>query len=459
MHSTLPYSNLKRAAKSALCLTAISLILSACVSIPNTPSKSAVIERIISSDEYLKNTAVKNTVIKDTQQLEVKLAHSLAQSAQLTESDAIFLALNNNAAFKALLVDLKLAKADLVNAGLLPNPELLYAFGAINKPYKYAIDLPIEVFWLRPIRLRNMKNEADATTFRLTQAGQNLIRDVRIAYAQSVLARERLAVAQSSHLLRENIYQLSTKRLAAGDLNGKDILIAKNDAIIAKRDWQLAQYDTQIKAEILLNLLGAAHNNRSIQLSASVTPACQAVDIDHLLTKSLTQRADIVAAQFLIEAAKEKVKLSTISWFKFSATADATSGQSGHELGPAIRSTIPIANQNQGAVGRTEAELERAQLNLEALKQQATLESRTAHIQYQQACHEWTVLQNELMPSMQKTLELTQQAYTEGDISYLQTLEVNRQFVDTQFRQVQLKAELVGKWAELLRNLGTKING
>ncbi|MEK9825913.1 MAG: TolC family protein, partial [Methylotenera sp.] len=125
---------------------------------------------------------------------------------------------------------------------------------------------------------------------------------------------------------------------------------------------------------------------------------------------------------------------------KFTGTADATSGQvSGHTLGPSVRTTIPIANLNQGNINRAEAELEKAELNLEALKQQAALEVRTAHLQYQQSCYDWNVLQDTLMPSVQQMIQLTEHAYREGDISYLQTLEANRQFVDTQMREVQLK--------------------
>ena len=47
------------------------------------------------------------------------------------------------------------------------------------------------------------------------------------------------------------------------------------------------------------------------------------------------------------------------------------------------------------------------------------------------------------MPSVQQMIQLTEHAYRGGDISYLQTLEANRQLVDTQMREVQLKAELI----------------
>lgn len=434
-----------------LCVLAVISLITGCQSIPETADKAGVIQRVIAHDQQLANS-----VSQDIQTIDVKLQ----EKKTISESEAVQYALNNNAAFKSLLIDLKLAKSDLVTAGLLPNPELLFSFGMTNKPYRYAIDLPIEALWLRPIKIRTMKNEADATAYRLTQSGLNLIKDVRIAYAQAVLAQERLKVTESSYLLRERIHALSIKRQTSGDINGKDTLLAKNDASIAKRDWALAQYDIKVKMAALLNVLGVPLTQDNIELSANLIPACQVEEIDSLLAQSLAKRPDILSAEFSVNAAKEKIKLSKLNWLKFTGTADATSGQvSGHTLGPSVRTTIPIANLNQGNINRAEAELEKAELNLEALKQQAALEVRTAHLQYQQSCYDWNVLQDTLMPSVQQMIQLTEHAYREGDISYLQTLEANRQFVDTQMREVQLKAELIGKWAELTRSSSKQTDG
>lgn len=433
-----------------LIVIAITITMCGCHTIPNIADKSGVLQKVVDHDQQLS----KNTVL-DVEQIAIKLH----ENVMLTESEAVLYALNNNATFKSLLIDLKLAKADLVNAGLLPNPELLFAFGVTNKPYRYAIDLPIELLWLRPIRLSTMKHEADATAYRLTQSGLNLIRDARISYAQAVLSQEQLKVAESAYQLRNNIYNLSLKRLEAGDINGKDILLAQNDAITAKRDWELAKYEVKIKMQNLLYVLGVGQKFQDITLSLNLVPACNVDEIEYLESQSLAHRPDILSAQYSVNAAKEKIKLSKLNWLKITASADATSGQvNGHTLGPAIRSTLPIANQNQGAISRAEAELEKAELYLETLKQQAVLEIRTTHLQYQQSCHDWHALQNHIMPTVQQMIKLTEQAYQKGDISYLQTLEANRQIVDTQMREVQLKANLMAKLAELMRSSALKNN-
>src|SRR5207244_12380279 len=86
----------------------------------------------------------------------------------VTDDEAIAIALWNNAAFQELLVDLGIARGDLIQAGLLPNPEFVYFFPVPEKPLKYVFDFPIEALWLRPIRIRAAARDAERTLDRLT---------------------------------------------------------------------------------------------------------------------------------------------------------------------------------------------------------------------------------------------------------------------------------------------------
>jgi len=99
-----------------------------CQTIPEIMGQSDVIERVIVQDTFLSSQTD-----QDLQAIEIKLT---AQKP-LTESEAVLYALQNNASFKAVLIDLKIAKADLINAGLLPNPERksnsIHAFFAVFK--------------------------------------------------------------------------------------------------------------------------------------------------------------------------------------------------------------------------------------------------------------------------------------------------------------------------------------
>jgi cobalt-zinc-cadmium efflux system outer membrane protein len=99
----------------------------------------------------------------------------------LAEDEAVLIALWNNARFHATLAELGIAQGDLVQAGLLPNPEVGYFFSAPEEPFKYVLDMPLESLWLRPIRVAAAERESARACSRATQAGLDLIRDVRQA--------------------------------------------------------------------------------------------------------------------------------------------------------------------------------------------------------------------------------------------------------------------------------------
>src|SRR5262249_30558217 len=96
----------------------------------------------------------------------------------LPEDVAVALGLWTNALFNEQLADLGVARGDLIQAGLLPNPDFLYYFPAPLKPFKYYFEFPIEALWLRPIRVKAAKWEWQRVEKRLVQSGLDLIRDV-----------------------------------------------------------------------------------------------------------------------------------------------------------------------------------------------------------------------------------------------------------------------------------------
>ena len=72
----------------------------------------------------------------------------------LNQTEAVAIALWNNADFQASLTDLGFARADLVEAGLLRNPVLSLLFPVGPKRLEATLKWPIETLWERPLRIR-----------------------------------------------------------------------------------------------------------------------------------------------------------------------------------------------------------------------------------------------------------------------------------------------------------------
>jgi cobalt-zinc-cadmium efflux system outer membrane protein len=426
------------------------LLVAGCQTAPCAPDRSAVSVSL--------SQRVGHSVPDCIEPGEITFPPGATLEDGVTEDEAVSIALWNNAAFQELLVDLGLARGDLIQAGLLPNPEFVYYWPVSDKPFKYLFDLPIEALWLRPIRVRSAASEADRTAERLTQAGLDLMRDVRQAYADVVLAKERVRIAGESVTLRGRIAELAEARLKAGDISPQEGATARIDALQAQQDATRAGLEVPVLEERLRNLMGISPLRVPLTLDAGPPPRCGTLDTEFLTGEAIGSRPDALAAAEAVAAAEARVRLARIGWVRFLGIADATSGNNGHVLGPALRVTVPLFNRNQGGVARAEAELERALRNQKTVEYQIILDVNRSYFQFQQACGELEILREKVRPEVEGAVRRAQGAYQEGNVPIFIVLETTRQLLDNYLREAQLHGDLRRSWAELERSVGQRLN-
>ena len=389
---------------------------------------------------------------------QVVLPPGLEQGQPLTEEQLVLLALWNNPLFQELLVELQLTRADLVQAGLLPNPEIVYYFSSPDKPFKYLVDFPLEALWLRPVRIRAAERENARAAERLTQTALDLIRDTRQAYADLLLAQERVAVADRSLELRGNIALFAEKRLKAGDASEQESVTAKIDALQAKQDRTRVGFDVTLAEERVKNLTGLAAFAGKLPVVPPAALVAAEPDLDALVDEAVRTRPDAVAAQVATEAAAERLRIAKLGWVRVLGILDATSGRNtGHEFSPALRITLPIFNRNQGLIARAEADLELMSRRRQSVCNQIVLDVRLAHTRYRQSSAELDVLRKTIRPEVDASIRRTQKAYEDGNVPLLIALEASRQLIDTLGREAVLKADQRRAWVELERSVGRRL--
>jgi cobalt-zinc-cadmium efflux system outer membrane protein len=384
----------------------------------------------------------------------------LAEGRPLAEDEAVVLALWNNAAFHEALVELDLTRADLVQAGLLPNPEFLYYFQAPQKPFRYLIDFALESLWLRPIRLKAAAAENRRACARLTQLALDLIRDTRQAYADLHLAADRVRVAERSVALREQVLALAEARLKEGVGSPLDVTTARIDALLARQDLTRVGYDVTAAGERLRNLTGLSGYNFPLLPDEAAFEARTALSVDELVAEALGGRPDAAAADSAARAAEHRVRFAKLGWFRFLGILDATTGTvTDHVFGPGLRVTVPIFNRNQGGIARAEADLEMLERRRLTVHNQIVQDVRTAHARYQQARAELDLLRGKTRPEVETSIRRAETAFKDGTVTYLIVLESQRQLIDTYAREAQLYADLRRAWAELERSVGRRLSG
>lgn len=375
----------------------------------------------------------------------------------LSEDELVSLALWNNAAFRATLADLGLFRADLVQAGMLPNPtfSMLVPWGA--KPLELTLRYPMEIFWLRPQRVELAQLDVEQTAQRLVQTGLDLIRDVRIARTELGLAKRRVELAESAVTLSQAIAELTQARLKAGDASELEVTNAQVDALQALEQKGRLQRDCEIAGERLRHLVGLSLEQWQENVSTELIAHDDRFDTEKLVEQALMARPDLRAAEINVEAAGERIGLARAEIFNITASLNAKQINGPLLAGPGLDLTLPIVNQNQGGVAQALARFDKAARQYVAIRQRIALDVREAHARLQQAGQSLQQWQQTILPPLQAAIQDAEKAYAAGNVTYLFVLETQRRWLDAQLKTAQAAADLRRARAELERSVGQRL--
>jgi cobalt-zinc-cadmium efflux system outer membrane protein len=160
--------------------------------------------------------------------------------------------------FTAALADLGIARADLLQAGQLSNPNFSVLFPMGPKQAEFALTLPVEALWIRPRRMAIAKLNERKVAEQLVQRGLDLIRNVRVAFVDVALAQERAGLAQEALTVQSNIAHIARVRLDAGDASELESSTARVVALRAREDVRAANDQLVLARQRLATLLGSA---------------------------------------------------------------------------------------------------------------------------------------------------------------------------------------------------------
>ncbi len=375
----------------------------------------------------------------------------------LSEDEAVTLALWNNAAFQETLADLGLSRADLVQAGMLPNPTLSMLFPIGAKPFELTAKYPVEALWLRPRRVATAKLDYERTEQRLVQSGLDLIRDVRLACADLALANQRLALAETTLTLNRGIASQSQARLRAGEATGLEADSAKIDELQAREQAVRAGQDARVTRERLRSLIGLGLEPRQWVLNESPLPLSGIPDSGVLVTNALNARPDLRAAELGLEAAGKRIGLARAEIYTFTAAINAKEVGSDFLAGPGLDISIPIVNQNQGGIAQARAKFEKATRQYITVRDRIVLEVREAHTRVAQARESHEQWQKHILPPLEQSAQMVEKSYAAGNVPYLFVLENNRKLADARLKAATANADLRRAHAELERSVGRRL--
>lgn len=372
----------------------------------------------------------------------------------LTSDEAVALALWNSPSFQVTLADLGLARADLVEAGLLRNPVLSLLFPWGPKQLEWTVQFPVDALWQRPRRVAAAQLNLESVGQRLVWDALTLVADVRNAFTDSIIAERRLALTEESAVLTRRVADLTDARLRAGDISDLDARQARSDAARIDVLRKATEYDRDLAGLTLTGMIGLDPESVPIR---TIPPAglASCAGTDNLFKDAMASRPDVRAAELAIEAAGARAKWERSRVITLIGILDGNGqGREGAEAGPGVAGDIPLFNRNQGGISRAEAEVDRASRRYAALRAQLAVDVRTAAIRVRQAQAAFDAWRTDIVPSLEVEQRQAESAYHAGETPLFTLLDVGRRLVDGRMRLLDAEAALRKSLVNLDRTVG-----
>jgi cobalt-zinc-cadmium efflux system outer membrane protein len=356
----------------------------------------------------------------------------------LSIDEAVAISLWNNPDFQVTLTSLGLARADLIEAGLLKNPifSLLFPWGP--KQLEFTLTWSIDALWQRPKRITDARLNAEAVAEQLVASGLKLVADVRLAFYEALVSEQRLAFATEQAGVGTQAATLAEGRVRAGDISEFEARLVRTEALRleATRLSRVTAGDlAMLRLRTLLGLAPDAASLRLIDPPVSTGESCGAGP--ELLKAALAARPDVRAAELQIEAAGARAGLEKARIVAVTASLDANGrGSEGFEMGPGLAIEIPILSQNQGKRARAAAEMEQAARRYIAVRANVAAEIGAASVGLTEARNTARLLGDDVVASMATARQQARRLYDAGEISLLDLLQTRQRLIDIEATRV-----------------------
>lgn len=372
------------------------------------------------------------------------------RSRPLEAEDAVRIALLRNQRIQLSLESLGLARADLLEAGLLPNPvlsgELLFAEDDVDTrslEVELATDLLGLVFL--PARRRLAVLALEERRLEVAHRIWNELHDVRVAYYEAraaghgaevlgLVAEARAASAEFARRLHEagNIDELNLRRAEAG-------------AERAQLEFDLQQAEAFAAREVLNRVLGVWGEETEYTLPAALElpPALDVPDGPERV--AVEWRLDVAAADRAVRRLAARAELvDAVRWIPAAEIGASGDREAGGEwsVGPAWVLELPLLDTGRAEVLRSATALRSAHRELVARATEARSEVRAALAAAQAADRASVAYRERIVPLSARVVELTQLEYNYMLVGTFELLAAKedqtrayREYVDAVARQ------------------------
>lgn len=355
----------------------------------------------------------------------------------LSADVAVEIALRNNRALRREVETIVAGRADFVQAHLLPNPVVNFAYGFPTDglgghPLALSVMQQLAWLWQRPAAIAEADAELRARVLAVSNAALDLVARVRQQHATVRFAERARALQQDSLALLEQSQQLLQARFDVGeatrlDLNRVEMEWRLAATVLADRTAALA-----VARRTLLEMLGRAEDAADDWRTDDEPDGLDdlaGLDEDAVAELAAAQRLDVRAALAVLDSRAARIDRADAEVF-----GDVRAGVGLQEnfadrpaVFPAVAVTVPVFDDGRAKRARAESEYRQALIEADRVRQVAIAEARRAWSDLQGQRDVVEAYERDIVALAGSNLELARLAFHAGETDLTVLLEAQRQ--------------------------------
>ncbi len=355
------------------------------------------------------------------------------------------------------------AEGRAVQAGLLPNPELVARIevapleGRTAREAEYVLGLsqrlPAGGRLGEAVRVEELERARLLKEFevrRLEVAGR-----VRAAFAAALYAEEAARVLDEGYRIAGQGVAVVRARLAAGDALPEDVARSELEELRARLELDRAR---SLRKVALVDL-AAALGDPALEIDSLAGALEQALEVPALesllagldRTPAVEAAAAGVAAERAREALARAQRVPDVNVDLFYRRQEA-SGTDAFDAGIAV--ALPLLDRNQGRIREARAEAAAAEARLRATRIDLERQAREARVRLERALSRARLLRDEILPRAETVLRTAETRYAGGDLPLSDVLAARRERGAARLSHLEALREAMEAWAALKPLLG-----
>lgn len=376
----------------------------------------------------------------------------------LTLDAAVNSALTGNRELAAARMRVEEAKARLVQAGLLPNPELEVE-GKFDIAFKSDSKHTFGIGFVQPFSISGRivaqkgvaRVDIDRALAEVDDLERRIVGDVRRMFTELFTADEQIKLQEFLIGLNEELLRATKAALVRGQVSEKDVNATQIALHQARQRQKVLETQRRSRLLELNKLMGKPAEFNFIAagtLEAQALPELSAF----VLEKALDQRPDYVGAQLDVDLARSEQRLTKAERFEAwrigvgyqreQGAVDGTSSQGVDQfVGLKLSIPLPLFDGKQGRILETLAKEDRAQKTAEALKLHISQELADALNRVKSLASLLESYSPDILKRAENNVKLVENGYRRGLTSIVEVIQSRQQFAELKSSYIDMLAE------------------